>query len=94
MDQYPNMVIIPIIHITPKQADTISPFIIINLSTKSIFLPKHDSLGFLDQTDTRICDITASFALEPLAVEVTSEQLETSLPYRKANLFVLLLISQ
>ena len=25
MDQYPNMVIIPVIHITPKQTDTIAP---------------------------------------------------------------------
>ena len=31
MDQYPSMVIIPIIHITPLWTDTIIPFIIINL---------------------------------------------------------------
>ena len=52
MDEYPIMVIIPAIHITPKQIDTIAPFIIINLSTKSIFLPKHEILGLIDQTDT------------------------------------------
>ena len=45
MDQYPNMVIIPVIHITPMQTDTIIPFIIIHLSTESIFLSKHEVLG-------------------------------------------------
>ena len=32
MDQYPNKVIIPVIHMTPKHTDTIVPFVIINLS--------------------------------------------------------------
>ena len=73
MDQYPNMVIRPVIHITPKQMDSIAPYIIIKLSNKSIFLLKHEILGFLDQTDTEICEIMTSLALEPLAVEVTSE---------------------
>ena len=47
MDQYPNMVIIPIIHTTAMQTDTIIPFIMINLYTESIFLSKHQGLGFL-----------------------------------------------
>ena len=68
---------------TPKQTDTIVPFVIINLSAKSIFLHRHEILGFLDKTDTEICEIMTSLALEPLAVEVTSEQLENSLPYRE-----------
>ena len=46
MDQYPNMEIIPVIHITPMWTDTIIPFIIINLSTESVFLSKHKALGF------------------------------------------------
>ena len=37
MDQYPNMVIIPVINTTPKQTDTVVPFVVINLSSKSIF---------------------------------------------------------
>ena len=73
MDQYPIMVIIPVTHMTPKQTNTIFPFDIINFSTKSIFLPKCEILDFLDQTDTEICEIMTSLALEPLAVEVTSE---------------------
>ena len=73
MDQCPNMEIIPVFHIMPKQTDTIAPFIIINLSTESIFLPKCEILGFLDQTYTEIYEITSSLALEPLAVEVTSK---------------------
>ena len=48
MDQYPNMVIIPVIHITAKQTDTIAPFIIINLSNESVCLPKCEIIGFLD----------------------------------------------
>ena len=82
MDQYPNMVIIPVIQIRPKQTDIISPFLIINLSTESIFLPKCDILGFLDQTET---EIMTSLVLETLAVEVISEQLETPLPYREGQ---------
>ena len=31
MDQYPNMVIMPVIHIMPKQTDTVVPFVIINM---------------------------------------------------------------
>ena len=85
MDQHPNMVIIPVIHITPEQTDTIVPFHRINLSTKSVFLPKHGNLGFLDQTDTEICEITTSSAVEPLALEVTSQQLENPSPYRESK---------
>ena len=40
MNQYPNMVVIPVIYITPKQTDTIGPFVIIKLSTESIFPSK------------------------------------------------------
>ena len=84
MDQYPNMVIIHVIHITPKQIDIIAPLIIINLPDKSIFLPKCEILGFLNQRDTEICEMT-SLAFEPLAVEVASEQLETPLPYMESQ---------
>ena len=50
MDQYANIIITPVIHITPEQTDTIVSFVVINLSTKSIFLSKHEMLWFLDQT--------------------------------------------
>ena len=89
MDQHPNMVIIPVIHITPKQTDTIDPFFIITLSTESIFLSKSEILGFLDRTNTEICEIMNNMSSKPLALEVTSEQPESPLPCRKANLFVL-----
>ena len=42
-------------------------------------------LRLLAQTDTEICEIMTSLALEPLAVEVTSEQLENPLPYREGQ---------
>ena len=70
MDQYRNMVIIPVIHITPMQIDIIIPFIVINLSTESISLSKCKVLRFLDQTHTEICKIMTSSALEVLALEV------------------------
>ena len=54
VDQYANMVIIHVIYIMPVQTDTIILFIIINLSTESIFLSKCEVLGFLDQIDTEI----------------------------------------
>ena len=81
------MVIIPVIHISPMQTDTIVPFIIINLSTESIFLSKCEVLGFLDQTDTKISKMTSS-ALESLALGVIAEQPENPLPYREADISV------
>ena len=83
MDQYPNMVIIPVIYTTPTQTDTIIPFVVINLSTESIFLSKHKVLGFVDQTAAEICEIMTSLALEPLTLEVTSEQPENTLSFRE-----------
>ena len=85
MDQQPNVVIIPVMHIIPKQTDTIVPFVIINLSTESAFLSKCEILGILDQTDTEICEITTGLASEPLALEVTSEQLENPSSYREGQ---------
>ena len=85
IDQYPNMEFTSVIHITPTQTDTIIPFVIINLSTKFIFLSKHEVLGFLDQTDTEICEIMTCSALEPLALEATAEQPENPLPYREVQ---------
>ena len=85
MDQYHNMVIIPVIHIMPMLAGNTIPFVIINLSTKPIFLIKHEGLGFLDKTNIKICEIMTSSALEPLALEVTAEQPENPLPYRKGQ---------
>ena len=79
------MVIIPVIHITPKQTGTVVPFVIINLSTKYIFLSKCKILGFLDLTYTEISEIMTSSALEPLAIKVTSLQLENPLPCREGQ---------
>ena len=61
------MVIMPVIHIMPKQTDTGGHCVIINMSTKSIFLSKH----FLAQTYTESCEIMTSSALAPVAVQVT-----------------------
>ena len=66
--------------------DATIPFIIINMSTESIFLSKCEVLGFLDQRDIEICEIMTSSALEPLALEVTAEQPENPLPYREDQL--------
>ena len=85
MDQYSNMVIIPVIYIMPMWTDATIPFLIINLSTKSIFFSKHEDLGFLDQIDNETCEIITSFALEPLALEVTGEKPQNPLPYRRGQ---------
>ena len=45
-DQNPNMVVTLTIHITPKQANTIVPFVLVYLSTESILLSKNKILGF------------------------------------------------
>ena len=54
MDQYPNMVIVPVIYIMPMWTDIIIPFIKINLSTESIFPSKCEVLRFLNQIDVAI----------------------------------------
>ena len=46
MDQYPNMVVMPVIHVTSRWTDTIVPFVVISLSTESILLFKCEDLGF------------------------------------------------
>ena len=45
MDQYPIVVVMPVIHIMPRWTDTIVSFILINFSTESIFLSKYEVLG-------------------------------------------------
>ena len=85
MDQYPYIIIIPVIHITPMPTYSIIPFIIINLLTESIFLSKCEVLGFLDQTDPEICEIMTSLALESLVLEVTAEQPGNQLHYREGQ---------
>ena len=84
-EQYPNMVIIPVIHITPMQTDTIVPFIVSNLSIKPIFLSKCEMLGFLELVDAGICEITTISAMEPLASEVMAEHPKNPLTYREGQ---------
>ena len=46
-DQYLSMVVTPAIHITPNQSHAVVPFVLVNLSTESIFQSKNENLGFL-----------------------------------------------
>ena len=48
-DQCLNMVIIPSIHISPKQTDITVPFVLVNLCIEPIPLNKQGVLGFLDK---------------------------------------------
>ena len=47
--QYPSMVVMPAIHISPKWTATIILFVLVNLSTESIFLSKNEILGLFGQ---------------------------------------------
>ena len=85
MDQYPNMVVMPVTHIAPRQTDTIIPFAVINLFTESIFLSKCEVLGFLEPVGIAICEISTSSAMEPLDLEVTAEHPDNPLPYREGQ---------
>ena len=88
MDQHPYMVIIPVTHRMPKQTDTIVPFVIINLPTKSVFLSIHEISGFLGLPETEICEIMTSLVSETLALKVTSEHLENPSPYIEGQFFM------
>ena len=44
MDRYPNMVVMPVIHIMPRWTDTIIPFTVTNQSTEVRFLSKCEVL--------------------------------------------------
>ena len=70
------MVVIPTIHILPKQAAKIATFVLVNLLIGSIILSKNKILGFLDKVDRKICEITMGVAAETLKLEVTSGQSE------------------
>ena len=85
MGQYPNLVIIPVIHIMSMQTDTTTPLVIISLSTELNFLAKCEILGFLEQVDTEICEIMTSSDLGLLPLGVTAEQSENPLPYREGQ---------
>ena len=75
----------PVIHKMPLQIDTTVPFVVINLSTEAIPLSKCEDLDFLEPTDTEICKVMTSIALEPLTFEVTAEHPKNPLPYKEGQ---------
>ena len=86
-DQYPNKVVIPAIHITTTQGNTIVQFLLVNLSTDIIFLSKNKILGLLDKSDSEIYEIPTSSASETLTLEVTSKQSE-NVPQSEEGKFI------
>ena len=75
----------PGIHIMPRWTDIIIPSIVINMSTKSIFLCKCEGLGCLELIDTEICEITTSSDIEQIVLEVIAEHPENPLPFREGQ---------
>ena len=45
----------------------------------------HEVLGFLDQIDTELCEITIGSVWEPLALEVRTQLPQNQLPYREGQ---------
>ena len=70
------MVVMLAIHILPKQAATIVPFVLVNLLIEPVFLSKNESLGFLDKMDTDIYEITKETIIELLMSEIILGQSE------------------
>ena len=68
-DQFPNMVVIPTIHLISKKCEY--SFFILSLL---IFLSKIKFYAFLDKLDVEIYKITALSASQSLTLEVTLEQ--------------------
>ena len=54
LDQHPNLVMIPTIHIVVKHMSMTISSVLVNLATESIFLDENGILGFLDKTDVEI----------------------------------------
>ena len=52
----------------------IIPFLLINLSTESIYLQKKEVMGSLGEINKEICEIVKPTASEPLPLEVITDQ--------------------
>ena len=51
INEYPNLIAIPTIHNIQNTQNPVIPYVLINLSTESVYLPKRELLGQLVPTD-------------------------------------------
>ena len=65
MDQYPNLIILPVIYIVNEPMTKIIPFVFINLTIESIYLHKNEGIGFLGETTVKLCEIVTPTASDP-----------------------------
>ena len=52
INEYPNLIAIPTIHNVKNVQNPVIPYVLVNLSTESVYLPKRELLGQLIPTDT------------------------------------------
>ena len=51
INEYPNLIAIPTIHIVRNAQNPVIPYVLVNLSTGQVYLPKMKLLGQLIPTD-------------------------------------------
>ena len=51
INEYPNLIAIPTIHNVKNTQNPVIPYVLVNLSTESVYLPKRELLGQLIPTD-------------------------------------------
>ena len=64
--EYPNLLVIPIIHNVDIHKTENVPLIVINLSTDSVYLSKGDIIGFMQSQSLDISEITTETSTKPL----------------------------
>ena len=57
INEYPNLITIPTIHNVKNAQNPVIPYVLVNLSTESVYLPKRELLGQLVPTDDKYDDI-------------------------------------
>ena len=63
-DEHPNVICIPVLHITSSVTATYILFIVINISLEGILLRKGKILGFLEPIDINSNDLTTETVSE------------------------------
>ena len=64
-NEHPNLCIIPMIHNVDIHKNEDVPFVVINFSTDSVYLPKGEIMGFMQSHSLDISKITTETSTEP-----------------------------
>ena len=73
-NEYPTLIAIPTIHRVETLRHMIVPYVLVNFSNDSTFLPKGELLGSLESMEDNIQKIITSTSMEMMSIEVEEDQ--------------------